>query len=48
MTCQECHGDMTTLDEPVTRSQITGLDMAACMDCHDERGASNDCLICHK
>lgn len=48
MECAECHGDMTTLDEPLTRTQIADMDMDACMDCHDERGASNDCLVCHK
>ena len=48
MDCNECHGDMETMDNPVERSQIMSLTMTACMDCHDERGASNDCLICHK
>ncbi len=48
MTCEECHGDVTTLEEPLATSQIEGLTMTVCMDCHDERGASNDCLICHK
>lgn len=48
MECAECHGDMSAQREPVTRSQVAHLSMARCMDCHAERGASNDCLACHK
>jgi hypothetical protein len=48
MDCKECHGDMETLEVPVDRSQILGLTMDACMQCHEQREASNDCLICHK
>jgi len=48
MECAECHGDMTTVDEPVTESQVDWLTMEACMDCHFERQVSNDCLLCHK
>lgn len=48
MECADCHGDMSTLDEPVTESQIEWMTMGACMDCHDERNVSNDCLLCHK
>ncbi len=48
LDCSDCHGDMTTLDDPVSRSQIEWLTMKACMDCHEERQVSNDCLVCHK
>lgn len=48
MECAECHGDMSAQHEPVTRSQVAHLSMSACMRCHAERGASNDCLVCHK
>lgn len=48
MECADCHGDMTTIDEPVTSSQVDWLTMGACMDCHEQRGATNDCLACHK
>jgi hypothetical protein len=48
MTCVECHGDMENRTAPVTESQIDGLSMRACMDCHFERGVTNDCLACHK
>jgi menaquinone reductase, multiheme cytochrome c subunit len=48
MECSACHGDMAAATEPVTSSQIDRLTMGRCMDCHFERGASNDCLACHK
>ena len=46
--CNECHGDMENLTEVLTTSQITHMSMAACMRCHEEKQASNDCLACHK
>lgn len=48
MECADCHGEMTSLEEPPGYSQVSWLTMKACMDCHEERGASNDCLLCHK
>ena len=48
MKCEECHGDMATATRPPERSQVEHLTMRRCMDCHAERGASNDCLACHK
>jgi menaquinone reductase, multiheme cytochrome c subunit len=48
MQCAECHGDVAQRTEPVDRPQITHLDMARCEACHAERGASKDCLACHK
>lgn len=43
--CEECHGS-------VGESQIVvrhvDLKMAWCVDCHEERGASVDCVLCHK
>ena len=45
ISCETCHGpvaarDVITLEKPPT--------MKACMDCHDERGASNECNFCHQ
>ncbi len=48
MDCKECHGDLALRTEPVTTPLVRHLDMEACMTCHEERGASNDCLACHK
>ncbi|MBI4568836.1 MAG: cytochrome c3 family protein [Planctomycetes bacterium] len=46
--CSECHGDMKNRTEPVTHPQVDHLNMDRCVACHEERGASNDCLTCHK
>jgi hypothetical protein len=43
--CQECHGEVQTMD---TLRQETSLEMGWCVDCHLARGASRDCLTCHK
>jgi hypothetical protein len=48
MECSECHGDMALASEPPGASQIDGLTMRRCMDCHRERGVTNDCIACHK
>lgn len=48
MECSDCHGDVASLEEPPAHSQVSWLTMDACMKCHEERGASNDCLVCHK
>jgi c(7)-type cytochrome triheme protein len=48
MDCRECHGDMAQAAEPVTSSQIEGLDMGRCMACHRERSVGADCFTCHK
>lgn len=48
MKCEECHGNTADRTEPVTESQIDHLTMAKCMQCHEEKKVSNDCLICHK
>lgn len=48
MECSVCHGDMASATAPVTVSQVQHLTMRRCMECHVEKGASNDCLACHK
>ncbi len=48
MKCDECHGDMASLTKPPEHSQVENLTMRRCMECHTQRGASNDCLTCHK
>lgn len=48
MQCADCHGDMSVQKDPVSASQIEHLTMSRCMQCHEQRGASNDCLACHK
>jgi hypothetical protein len=48
MECADCHGRMEEATLPPARSQIDGLTMTRCMECHEERGARNDCIDCHK
>jgi menaquinone reductase, multiheme cytochrome c subunit len=48
LDCAECHGDMKVADEPVTKSQITSLQMKRCIGCHHQRNVRTDCVTCHK
>jgi hypothetical protein len=42
--CQECHGPVDTMEQVVRVSDLT---MGWCLDCHQQRNAEIDCLICH-
>ena len=42
--CAECHGDVGQMEAAV---QVESLSMGWCLNCHQEREASRDCLICH-
>lgn len=44
--CEICHGPVGSSSEPVRR-QAVPITMDGCMDCHEESGASNDCIWCH-
>jgi hypothetical protein len=46
MACTECHQDVQGLASPPTKVRVFA--MADCLGCHAERGASTDCLTCHK
>lgn len=45
ISCAECHGDIGQSDQAV-RHMV--YDMDWCVSCHEERGASIDCMVCHK
>jgi menaquinone reductase, multiheme cytochrome c subunit len=47
MECEDCHRDMSTLDQPVSQPDVH-QDMEACVACHRQKQASVDCLTCHK
>lgn len=44
--CERCHGPVGQQIEPVSRVHWRPT-MDNCMECHDESGASNDCIHCH-
>lgn len=44
VACETCHGPVGQREVIVAEKPTT---MAACMACHTERGASNECDLCH-
>jgi c(7)-type cytochrome triheme protein len=48
MQCQDCHGDLTIIEGPVSLANPSLHSMGACMSCHQEKGASLECVACHK
>jgi len=42
--CADCHGPVAERDV-LAKEKPTS--MKACMDCHEERGATNECNVCH-
>lgn len=47
MDCLQCHRDQPTLTSPPSTAQLV-LTMDECIECHEENGASTDCLACHR
>jgi c(7)-type cytochrome triheme protein len=48
MTCENCHGDVTSWAQPPRAPEPSLVDMDACMACHRKQGASTECQICHR
>ena len=42
--CAVCHGEVGRMD---IAQQVESLSMGWCVDCHESREASRDCLVCH-
>ena len=42
--CEACHGDVAGMEAAV---QVESLSMGWCVSCHEDRGATRDCLACH-
>ncbi len=42
--CEACHGDVARMEAAV---QVESLSMGWCVSCHEDRGATRDCLACH-
>jgi hypothetical protein len=45
VACAECHGDVAAMHAVTQDRPFT---MGRCLDCHQERHATRDCLSCHK
>jgi hypothetical protein len=45
VACAECHGDVAAMHAVTQDRPFT---MGRCLDCHQERRATRDCLSCHK
>jgi hypothetical protein len=45
VSCAECHGDIAAMK---TVAQDDPFTMGRCLSCHEDRGASRDCLSCHR
>ncbi len=45
--CEACHGDMGSQTRPPP-SALVAISMDRCLQCHRERGASQDCDACHR
>tara|TARA_B100000745_G_scaffold292077_1_gene232608 strand:- start:108 stop:689 length:582 start_codon:yes stop_codon:yes gene_type:complete len=44
INCENCHGDVKSME---IAQQVESLSMGWCLDCHNEREAPRDCLVCH-
>ena len=42
--CATCHGDLTQM---TVAQRVVNHTMGFCINCHKQKGASNDCLTCH-
>jgi hypothetical protein len=42
--CTTCHGDVTQM---TVAERVVDHTMSFCINCHKQKGASNDCLTCH-
>lgn len=44
VACQTCHGRVERMERI---EQVASLKMGWCISCHEQRGATKDCLACH-
>lgn len=45
--CETCHGDVAEMTTPVQK-QAVPISMGRCMECHEQQGVDNDCILCHR
>lgn len=47
LDCLECHQDQPTLSKPPPTARLV-MAMDTCIECHENRGVTGDCLACHR
>ncbi len=47
LACADCHGDVRNMAGPVVRP-VVNQSMGWCINCHQQKRASQDCISCHK
>ncbi len=47
LDCLDCHQDQPTLSKPPHTARLV-MAMTTCIECHEERGVTTDCLRCHR
>jgi hypothetical protein len=47
LPCKTCHGDIALTVRPPERPLVR-IRMQVCLDCHEEKGQSVDCVACHR
>lgn len=47
IACETCHGSVGQRTEPLSQPLVSQT-MEWCMECHEKRGVSNDCIWCHR
>lgn len=45
--CEECHGNVAGQNKPL-KKPLKRISMYFCINCHEARNISNDCITCHK
>lgn len=45
LDCADCHGEVQYMDK---LRRVSSLEMGWCVSCHEKKGASTDCLTCHR
>lgn len=47
LPCQDCHGTIAETERPPERPLLT-IKMQVCLDCHEKKGQTVDCVACHR
>ena len=47
LECEQCHQGQPELTAPLPRARLV-MTMDDCIQCHEDSGASSDCLACHR